>query len=186
MASQKESKRPNGLHEKVLAYFLENPHKQQKEAVAALGGSAKSAIETLIKKNSLSHLHIVDPAALGYVYRYRVDIWVSPRDLTSTGGGLLKGDAVPTQESLAEYILEKLPGRSSVWKQNILVEDVHILLGSPADLSASIRSKSPEAMRSFVTEGLRRCLAIQRTDTFQEGWSISRNWSQRRLASASV
>jgi hypothetical protein len=82
---------------------------------------------------------------------------------------------VITQSRLARYILKYLSQREE-FKKIIFVEDVKILMGGPADLSATVQAASNESIFTFVTHGLRLCTAISNTTTYlvQEsyGWPV--------------
>jgi len=115
--------------------------------------------------------YLLDLAVLGYPLRYRVDIFVKPANLREGKGGLPEDDAVvDSQKKLAQYILRRLPARKP-FDGKILVEDVRILLGSPADLSATVRAKDTDAILEFVTQGLRMCRAVSQTASCLEAWS---------------
>jgi hypothetical protein len=61
--------------------------------------------------------------------------------------------------------------RDSAFHDKVLVEDVHILLGGPADMSATVRARDNDAMLDFVVSGLRICEGVQQTTTCLMQWS---------------
>jgi hypothetical protein len=97
---------------------------------------------------------------------------------------------VNTQERLARFIMQHLPNYVA-WRlaravelklerpkesladytDRIYVEDVMILLGHQADLSAAVRVHNSDVIRRFVTDGLRLMPGINSTSTSQEVWS---------------
>jgi hypothetical protein len=95
---------------------------------------------------------------------------VSPGKLREGKGGFPEDAGVDSQKNLARYILRRLPNRKP-FAGKILVEDVRILLGHPADLTATVRASTTDAMLEFVTEGLRMCNAVSQTTSCLEAWS---------------
>ena len=123
------------------------------------------------------------------------------RDGTNGGGPgdcppyLKPATPIDSQERLASFIKDKLvdyvawritegkeiEDRPSIkhsssltaeqFKSSIIVQDVTILLGHTADLSAMVRSSSLGAIRKFVTSGLRMMKGISATSTAHEVWS---------------
>lgn len=110
----------------------------------------------------------VNLSKLGFPQRYRVDVWVDQRQLKGNAGGM-PGDSkkVGTQRELALYIVQDLAHRKP-FDSTILIEDILILLGGPADLTTIVRAVNNDAMLDFVTEGLRMCGGISQTATCLE------------------
>jgi DNA-binding Lrp family transcriptional regulator len=77
---------------------------------------------------------------------------------------------VDSQKRLGRYVIEVL-AKDSAFRDRILVEDVHILLGGPADMSATVRARDNDAMLEFVINGLRVCEGIQQTTTCLLQWT---------------
>jgi len=55
----------------------------------------------------------------------------------------------------------------------VIVEDVCVLLGDPADLSLTVRVKDPDDIFPFVTEHLRTMDGVDNTATSIESWTCS-------------
>ena len=73
-----------------------------------------------------------------------------------------------TQQTLAYYILDVLSTRM----KGVVIEDIAILLGDPADLCATVVAPSHKAMFKFVTEHLRPTVGIENTSTSHVAWRI--------------
>ena len=158
---------------KVAEYLHGNPAARQSDVTRETGLSKDQvdyAIEKLTQDENVQRSYKVDLRFLGYKERYGVDICLSPAHLRDGHGGLPEDSGVNSQAALALYILRRLPDKEK-FRGKILVEDVRILLGSPADLSATVRATDTKAMRDFVTEGLRMCGAVTHTQTCHEAWS---------------
>ncbi|WP_321478104.1 hypothetical protein [uncultured Paludibaculum sp.] len=158
----------------VARHVHENPmaeHKEIADELELTPAQVKHALDELKQEGHVVGAYLVDLEFLGYPLRYRVDIFVTPANLRDGKGGLPEDDGqVDSQKKLAQYILKKLPTRKP-FAGKILVEDVRILLGSPADLSATVRARDTEAILEFVTQGLRMCRAISQTASCLEAWS---------------
>jgi len=157
----------------VAHYIHRNPGANQ-ETIARetelTVNQVKHCLDDLKRSEYVRHEYSVDPKYLGYELRYRVDIFVAPSKLRKGTGGLPGDEGVGSQKQLANYILRKLPDKQP-FKGKILVEDVQILLGHPADLCATVRASDTHAMLEFVTEGLRMCSAVYQTASCLEAWS---------------
>jgi DNA-binding Lrp family transcriptional regulator len=157
----------------VAQYLFENPTASQKaiaDAKSLTEDQVRNCIRDLRRDEHISDGCKVSLKYLGFSETYRVDIHVSPSKLRGGKGGLLGHDGVDSQKALARYILRRLPNEAE-FKGTVLVEDVKILLGNPADLSATVHAVSTTAMLKFVTEGLRMCEAVYQTSTSSEAWS---------------
>lgn len=160
---------------RVLLYKYENPSAGLEQISVDTSLSyhqVKHCIDDLRRDELLLDDCRVDFPFLGYGYRYRIDIFVAPEKLHDGHGGLPedKDRVVNTQKGLARYILNDLPRRRE-FHGKVLVEDVRIMLGHPADLSATVRVKDVDAMMEFVTDGLRMCRAVSQTTSCIEAWS---------------
>lgn len=157
----------------IASYLHENPlaeHKHIADATGLTQPQVKHALDDLKREQHIMSGYLVDLAYLGYPLRYRVDVFVIPANLRDGKGGLPGDSGVDSQKSLARYILRKLPAQKP-FVGKILVEDVRILLGNPADLSATVRAKDTSAMLEFITDGLRMCNAVSQTASCLEAWS---------------
>jgi DNA-binding Lrp family transcriptional regulator len=164
---------------RLALYLHEHPTATQREMSVGTSLSeqqVKHSLEDLKEDRHVTDRYNVDVRYLGYNLRYRVDIFVTPGKLRGGKGGLPEHGNVGSQEELANYILRILPTQAQ-FINKILVEDVRILLGHPADLSASIYATDTTAMLEFVTRGLRMCNAIYQTTTCLEAWSCKRGYS---------
>jgi DNA-binding Lrp family transcriptional regulator len=167
---------PSADQEKILHHLFDNPEDPQwkiAEVLSLTEPKVKHAIDDMKERKWITSGYSVDLRSLGYALRYRVDIWVAPRQLQENTGGM-KGDfGITTQKKLARYIINVLPKKTR-FSGSILVEDVRILLGSPADMSATVLAKDTDSMFNFVTEGLRMCGAIYQTSSCEENYSVRR------------
>jgi len=145
--------------------------KQLKEPVRTI----QNRVDRLRLEQRLEDVTLVDLSAAGFPLRYRIDIKINPRELREGKGG--RPDLhepkhqVSTQKGLAKYIVETL-ARSAAFKDRVIVEDVTIVLGDPADLCAVVQVKTHQDVFRFVTEGLRRLGGVESTSTSQEAWSV--------------
>ena len=116
-------------------------------------------------------IRIADWEAAGFPLQYWIDVRVNIRDLQRGRGGL-PGDVsrIGSQKKLAAFIAEELVAG---YRNDLIVEDVIILLGSPSDLSINIRARDHHSVLRFVTEGLRSLGGIESTMTFHAAWSYS-------------
>ena len=157
----------------VCKYIHGNPTATQKtiaEETSLTQDQVKHCLAELKRAGHVVDGFIVDPTYLGYRLRYRIDIFLQPGKLRDGKGGLPEDPDINSQKSLARYILNRLPNKSQ-FRGKVLVEDVQILLGHPADLSATVRATDSDAMLEFVTEGLRMCQAVTQTTSCLQAWS---------------
>lgn len=185
----------------ILEFIRQNPLARELEIAKAVSLSRSATHNRLVKLKKLQHLRsgmTVNLNALGYVHRYRIDVKIDPHVLLQEvrrAKGLdrrskqnddqeeseLKEacknwNSDNAQEILAFHILslgDKDP--------NLIVEDVAVLLGDPADLSVTIRLKKADLVYSFVTERLRGLRSISSTTTCIEAWSCSQEMQKRLL-----
>jgi DNA-binding Lrp family transcriptional regulator len=109
--------------------------------------------------------------AIGYPLRYWIDVRVNQRELRAgRGGPHSEGDRIDSTSKLAQYIMHSV---ASKFSGSLIVLDVTMLLGSPADLSVYIRAKDHHTVLDFVTNGLRALGAVDSTTTFHEAWSCT-------------
>ena len=204
-------------NEEILEFVRKNPLARESEIADKINLSLSATHNRIVKLKKMKRLRsgmTVDLNAIGFDHRYRIDIKINPRRLRQAveaarkaveEGKQLKDvkgtDAAELfnavehwhhlsnhQEILAFHILsisEKNP--------DLIVEDVAVLLGDPADLSATVRIRSPrrdKAQRddpvvklvySFVTEELRGMTSIDNTETCIEAWSCSHEMQERLL-----
>jgi DNA-binding Lrp family transcriptional regulator len=167
---------PNKIEESILWHLHRKPRSTQPEIAKELGltqRQVRNAMEGMRKtdKEWIEDGYRIDPTILGFPERYRVDISLIPRNLKTGIAGF--GDAIDakikieTQWDFAKYIVDNLSQRDQ-FKYTVIVENVSVLLGGSADLSATVRAKNNGTMLNFVTNGLRMCGAISNTSTCLE------------------
>jgi DNA-binding Lrp family transcriptional regulator len=118
--------------------------------------------------------YIVDPVVLGYRLRYRVDVKINPLSLRGESAMLKGSKLLPNdnpQKILAAYIKDTL-AEESRFKDRVMIEDITIVMGDPADLCVTLRVKDHDDILDFVTAGLRETPGIENTMTCLEAWSI--------------
>lgn len=172
---------PNDREQKILEYLRFHPQATYVALQVATGlktHEVEWALKEMRKKGWVDSGYRVSPTALGFPERYRVDIWVLPTVLRAGLGGRLQDTdqarkrlVVDSQERLGRYIMETL-AYDPAFKDRILIEDVHILLGGPADMSATVRARDNKSMLDFVVNGLRICEGVQQTTTYLLSWSF--------------
>ena len=70
---------------------------------------------------------------------------------------------------IAAYIMNDFAAR---YADDLVVVDVAMLLGSPADLSVYIRARDHFTVLDFVSD-IRQLVGVESTTTFHEAWSCS-------------
>lgn len=159
---------------KILDYIRRHPQ----SSVAKIGKPFGLARDTTQKRiNKLTQLGVlqrryeVDLDAIDFRNRYRMDINVNPKDLRNNQGTLPHPKIKNLQQRLA-YRLMAL----NVKYEDIIIEDVAVLMGDPADLCVTLRTRGLDqrAVFEFVTGVVRMIPGIEKTSTCIEAWSISR------------
>jgi len=117
-------------------------------------------------------VRICDWSAVGYPLRYWIDLKVNHRALQQGRGGPPGNRQVSSMRKLASYIMRAV-GDAYEAKRQLIVQDVTILLGSPADLSVYIRARDHHTVLDFISNGLGALGAVESTRTFHEVWSCS-------------
>lgn len=127
-----------------------------------------------------------DLAKAGVMLRYRIDMTINPRALKkSCNDGELKelaSNETNPQKRLAYFIRDHIAQRC----KGIIVEEVSILLGDPADLCATVLVPDNIAIFDFVTEQLRGLEEIQSTSTSHVSWRLSRDPEKELAQSKAV
>lgn len=178
---RRRNRRPNEREQAILEYLRMNPRATYAALQVATGLKAHEvewALKSMSRKKWIESGFRVSPTALGYPVRYRVDIWVIPMKLREGLGGRVQDHdgagvrlVIDSQKRLGRYIMETL-AEEPAFKERVLVEEIHILLGGPADMSATVRARDNESMMNFVLDGLRSCEGIQQTSTYLLSWSF--------------
>lgn len=176
----KKKKKPNEREQTILEYLRLNPRATYAALQVATGLKAYEVewtLKAMSRKGWIEDGYRISPTALGFPECYRVDIWVIPLKLREGCGGRAQDldeegrrFVVDSQKRLGRYIVEVL-AKDPAFRDRILVEDVHILLGGPADMSATVRAHDNDAMLEFVVSGLRVCEGIQQTTTCLLQWT---------------
>jgi len=119
-------------------------------------------------------LRLADLVSAGLMLRYRIDITINPPALNASckAKGRLE-NCHPSESNkqirLAFYI------RDNVAKEcdGLVVEEVSILLGNPADICVTVLVPDHKSVFTFVTEQLRSLEEIQATSTSHVSWRTS-------------
>ena len=158
---------------RIVKQLIERPNiKNYKElslTTSVKYGTVLDNVDRLEKKGYLSHIWKVNFAAIGYEIAYRIDVVLDPFKIAVD----VDKNGIPTvnpQEVLALAIRDLVEQKP--FKERVLVENVEILLGNPADLSITVRAASHEYAFDFVTRGLRSLPGIRGTSTCQIAWSL--------------
>jgi DNA-binding Lrp family transcriptional regulator len=112
----------------------------------------------------------VDFRKIGYQTLYRIDVMIEPSAIKVDRDERSNIPVKNPQQVLAVEILhlvEKEP-----FKNWVLIENIEILLGDPADLCITARVAHHRHVFSFVTHGLRSLPGIRQTSTCQIAWSV--------------
>lgn len=129
----------------------------------------------ILRQNEwLDSKYIVDPVVLGYRLRYRVDVKINPLSLRGESAKLKGSKLLPNdnpQKILAAYIKDTL-ALDKRFSDRVMIEDITIVMGDPADLCVTLRVKDHDDILDFVTAGLRETPGIENTMTCLEAWSI--------------
>lgn len=200
--SEQPSEVRDEIDQQIARYLVADPTATD-ESIASSLSIHKNTVQR--RRRTMQDEHVLAPAtevldwrAIGFPFRYRIDIQVNPVALRDEKQGgapedcpdeLKPGFPINTQERLARFIRSNLvhyvTWRLKHHKEDsdrprnefqdfaklLIVHDVTILLGHQADLSVMVRAKTQAALRKFVTSGLRMMRGVNSTDTSQEAWS---------------
>jgi DNA-binding Lrp family transcriptional regulator len=115
---------------------------------------------------------VADLVATGSRLRYRVDIKINPNMLhKSTIPELVENEHTNNRQELLAYYIRDVIAKKCA---GVIIEDVSILLGDPADLSATIVVPSHTVIFDFITRYLRALDVIENTSTSHVAWRLSR------------
>src|SRR5581483_21144 len=161
---------------KILDYVRHKPNATVVEIAKTIEmkrAATQKRITKLVRAHRLKRALIVDLDALGFRYRYRVDIKIAPQTLKAQFKVL--EDKIPNpQMRLAHHLMNALEINDSERAASIIIEDVSIVLGEPADLTAIVRTNDPSHILGFVTTDLRGIPGVENTSTSFEAWTYSR------------
>jgi hypothetical protein len=182
----KNKEGPDARELEILWHIYKTPQIKDLEIANDLGigdHNVEYARKNMIQKGWIKNSPRVDLSRLGFPERYRVDIWVDMRQIKEAADKAVEHNraeakktekdrkeiqkVVRTQRELARYIVKDL-ATLKPYDRTILIEDILILLGGAADLTAIVRAINNEAMLEFVTEGLRMCPGVGNTSTSLE------------------
>jgi len=112
----------------------------------------------------------VDFRKIGYQTLYRIDVMIEPSAIHVDRDERSKVPLTNPQQVLAAEILHLV--EQEPFKNWVLIENIEILLGDPADLCITARVAHHRHVFSFVTRGLRSLPGIRGTSTCQIAWSV--------------
>lgn len=158
---------------KIIHFLLLHPAAQVEEIARDLKypqSTVQKRISRMLHDECLERVvRVVDWSAIGYPLHYWVDVKVRLYELRKgRTGSPGQQSFVDSPKKLAGYIMQVLP---KAYGERLIVEDVIILLGSPADLSISIRAADHHVVLDFVTSALRNLGSVESTTTFHAAWS---------------
>jgi DNA-binding Lrp family transcriptional regulator len=162
------------LQKKVVRAVLKHPDLVSDADLAKEVGekytSVSGVVQSLKTKGILREGKVVNFAKLGYGFCYRVDVMINPVEVQFKRDPATGMPKENPQKKLARDIVER--ANSAPFKDWVVIEDIMILLGNPADLSIMVRVPSHEDIFEFVTMGLRTCPGVMNTSTSYVSWSI--------------
>lgn len=174
----------------IARHFVTNPEATETEVSEATRlnlTKVQRRVSKMIEHQVLvRRTDINDWAALGYPFRHRIDVHVDQEALRDGPDYGAPKDQVPAERvdnwrSLARYVMKDLIAfvegcsrpvtNKKLSKNDLIVQNVTILLGQQADLSVTVRARTPDAVLSFVVDGLRAMRGVRMTTTSHEAWS---------------
>jgi DNA-binding Lrp family transcriptional regulator len=182
------------LDQMIARQYVNSPKATEEEVATAIKRPYATVQHRIEKLKGAAILgkrtDITNWAALGYPFRYRIDVHVDQEALRKApyfgapfGVEPEKGKEINNWHRLADYIMNDLVsfvGRSpktvtqnKLKSSDLVVQNVTILLGQQADLSVTLRAKNPDAILSFVVDGLRAMMGVRMTSTAHEAWSYT-------------
>lgn len=177
---------------KIMLHCVDNPTASIKDLAGVVKMSEASInryVDELKADNSLARRWVVNLDKLGWEYKYRVDVKINPLDLQIDNADAPKSgarwDTQNPQEMLAHQIMDMCEGDpKQTDPPEIIIEDVTVLLGDPADLSIVLRVRNPKKLYSFITERLRCIPGVENTSTCTEAWSAAAERQKKRETEA--
>lgn len=131
-------------------------------------------LSTLKDREWWNWRRVVNTASLGFGLRYRIDVKINPlllrNHLPELKGRPVERNDNP-QKILARYIKNTL-ANDHRFKRRVIVEDITIVMGDPADLCVTVRVQDHDDVFEWVTGGLRAVGGIENTSTCLEAWSV--------------
>lgn len=133
-------------------------------------GTVRDNLDGLERDGYLTKGYTVNFKKIGYQTLYRIDVMIEPSAIDVDRDDVSNVPVANPQQVLVAEILrlaEQLP-----FKNWILIENIEILLGDPADLCITVRVSHHRDVFSFVTRGLRSLPGVRSTSTCQIAWSV--------------
>ena len=166
----------------LLLWCLKEPTASATELRSKIGVSESTMarlVRELDTENALQRRWVVNLDKLGWKHKYRIDVKINPRELRDNNTDIIKaGGRWKTnnpQEMLAHHIMDQCsPRADQLLPPPVIVENVSILLGDPADLSVVVRVNDPELLYPFITTDLREIEGVENTSTCTEAWAAAR------------
>jgi hypothetical protein len=165
--------------QRVLKLLIEKPgltsYKDVERALVEQAGpkmayeTVRDNVDRLLEGGYLQKGWTVDFRKIGYQTVYRIDVMIEPSAIEVERDERSKIPLKNPQQVLAAEILRLV--EQAPFKNWILIENVEILLGDPADLCITARVAHHHHVFIFVTRGLRSLRGIRGTSTCQIAWS---------------
>jgi DNA-binding Lrp family transcriptional regulator len=155
------------------------------DAIEKRGGASipyptvQRRVNELIKSGIVDRRYYINWAEAGYLVRYRVGILIDPVALQAKSeepeNKEPESKEYYTQDGLADHILHKL-AQSDTFKNKLVVDDVHILLGGRVDLSIDFYAKDDKTATQFIIEALRKLPGVSNTSSAKLAYSAKDGW----------
>ncbi|HEY6217857.1 MAG TPA: hypothetical protein VIW74_14410, partial [Pyrinomonadaceae bacterium] len=129
-------------------------------------------VKDLMRVGVVEHRYYINWSKAGYLVRYRVGILIDPVALRKRGP---KSDDYETQEELALFIKKKL-AQTEGFRNKLVVDDVHILLGASVDLSVDFYARDDKTATEFIINALRQQRGISNTVSAKLAFSSRYGW----------
>lgn len=171
------------INRQIMNYVWGHPDATVAEIGTAVGlkrEAAQKRITKLYATGKIKRQLVVDLDALGFPNRFRVDVKLSPsilkdraKNKTDTTWKEIK--KVAEKEGITNDQVVLALELLRLGDENVLVEDAAVILGDPADLTLTVRTKELRIMFDFITAKLRPVSGVVETATCIESWSIYRD-----------
>src|SRR5262249_16357942 len=150
-------------------------------AVSKRGGKSipyptvQRRVKDLMGVGVVEHRYYINWSKAGYLVRYRVGILIDPAALRKSSS---KSNDYETQEQLALFIRNEL-AQTEAFKDKLVVDDVHILLAAPVDLSLDFYAREDKTATEFIINALRLQRGISNTVSAKLAFSSRYGWLSR-------
>lgn len=180
MSDKKQPKRLNESDINVIRVLTEDAYASDEE-IADRVHLAKSTVEGILQQLRAAgyvtdRQRRADLVRTGAMLRYRIDIKINPsvlqknKDQGKFHAAGVKHDTSNPQQRLAFYIRDVVAMEFK--DRGIIIEEISILLGDPADLCVTLLVPNLTVIFDFVTEKVRGLEEIENTSTSQVAWRI--------------